>query len=382
MGRFVLWMSIFCAGVILYVGAGFIAPIVSGLILAFGLRPFESKIFPERIQSQKLRVWLLLLSFMAVFTTLTTYVIIASAHGIAKNVHLQEIKKKQNKQVEQKIFKDELYEEGAGMHETNEDVPSVPRDPDSDELVFSQTVETSPGSGLVQKINNLLSKVPGINSQELTRIWGEALRKAQSVALIVLSKILTAGPAILVQWVIFLITFILFFLNYDSVLGFFHSFARKSPDVKYCVEFFQNASRATLMGTLVVGTAQATIIAIGTAIAGFESFVLLGLCAFFASFIPFVGTALVWVSTLLYSLFNGDTQAAIIVGASGAISSVADNLILPTFIGSQNKVHPLLLFIVVIGFIELIGIWGLFIGPVLAIFSTRVFELWFKQVNA
>jgi predicted PurR-regulated permease PerM len=377
--KFIIWISIICSIIILYVGGGFIAPVLSGLILAFGLRPFEDSFVFKWLPSPRARMWALLLSFLAVFTTLSTYVVIASAKGIARNVHL-----KGNLETvpepQHKIFKEEVLAEKDQKQEnppTNESSSSEAASSAGSELVFAETVEQP--DGVVEKAKHFIGKIPGVNAEEIAKIWAEMLSRAQSLALFVLSRILTAGPAIFLQWVIFMISFVIFFLGYESLLAFFHSFDKKSKDVRDCVTFFQNATQATLMGTLVVGTAQASIITLGTAIAGFESFVLLGLCAFFASFVPFFGTAIVWVSALLYALVNGDTQAAIIVGVAGAMSSVADNLILPTFIGAKNKVHPLLLFIVVIGFIELIGIWGLFIGPVVSIFSTRVFELWYKK---
>lgn len=378
MSNFIVWTSLICGASILYVGAAFIAPVLSGLVLAFGLRPLENSALFSKIPSRRARKWTLLISFLALFTTLTTYVVIASARGIAKNVHLQVNDQKEEPQ--NQIFKED---------------PLIPKDQERDpngtaesssvsseqnangELIFSETVEKP--EGIIGKAKHLLEKIPGMDSEEISKIWSEMFSRAQSLALLVLSKILTAGPAIFIQWVVFLISFVVFFLGYESIVAFFHSFDKKSKEIRDCVTFFQESTRATLMGTLVVGTAQASIITVGTAIAGFESFILLGLCAFFASFVPFFGTAMVWVSALLYSLVNGDTQAAIIVGVAGGISSVADNLILPTFMGAQNKVHPLLLFVVVIGLIELLGIWGLFIGPVLSIFSTRVFELWYKK---
>ncbi|MEZ4815104.1 MAG: AI-2E family transporter [Bdellovibrionota bacterium] len=367
MSRFLFWISLLCAGVILFVGSGFIAPVLSGLVLAFGLRPLEDSFVFKKIASRRVRTFTLLFLFMSVFGTLSTYVIIASAKGIVRNVDLKSLQRERNPD-----------SSSANSTSENEEADGLPVQ-STDELFGPYSEEdVEPPSGVLSKVQGFLEKIPGLSTVEIAKMGSELISRAQSLALLVLSKILTAGPTIFIQWIVFLITFVVFFLSYDQVLGFLHSFEKKHKGVSECIVFFQNAAQATLMGTLVVGSAQATIIAVGTAIAGFNSFILLGLCAFFASFVPFFGTGLVWVSALAYTLIHGDTQAAIIVGVSGAMSSVADNLILPTFIGSKNKVHPLLLFIVVIGFIEWIGIWGLFIGPVLSIFSTRVFELWYK----
>ncbi len=118
---------------------------------------------------------------------------------------------------------------------------------------------------------------------------------------------------------------------------------------------------------------------LGAGIAGFNSFLLLGLCAFFASFVPFFGVGIVWGATALYAFLNGDTQAGVIMLVTGGISSVADNLIMPTFLGANTKVHPLVLFVVILGAIDLLGIWGLFIGPPVAIFSVQVTRIWLER---
>jgi predicted PurR-regulated permease PerM len=360
MNKIITWIFIFCSLAILYVGSDFLAPVLSGLILAFGLRPLEDSFLFKRIPTSRGRSLALLVGFLMIFSTLGTYVIVASAKNIARNVDLSSIQGKTPEEIKQEPMETQAE--------------SLELEPKAEDPAYQN-------SGIIDQAKELINKIPGMNADEIAKIWAEIIARAKTIALTILSKILTAGPTLFIQWVIFLLSFVVFFLNYNVLTRLLLSFDKKAKHVKECVTFFKNATRATLMGTLVVGTAQASIITIGTAIAGFESYVLLGLCAFFASFIPFVGTSLVWVSALIYALLHGDSQAAIIVSVAGALSSVADNLILPTFIGSKNKVHPLLLFIVVIGFIELIGIWGLFIGPVLAIFSTRVFELWIKEVT-
>ncbi len=392
--NFISKLTLLCVVVVVFISHTFIAPVLAGLVLASGLRPLLL-VFPfNKIKSVKIKTLTLLLAFLSVFGTLGTYVIIASARGIARNVDLRQIKDQEEKNKEKKL-KAESKSESHSDSEPHLDslTPEVQKLVEDEEQKLENTeqkeastieaeAKETPEAGkatFVDRAKKIISKIPGMNTEEVSRAWSDLLRGARNVMLTFLSKILSAGPGVVVEWAVFLLAFIFFFWGYDVFVKVMRSFNARYSGMNQAVTFFENATQATLMGTLVVGSCQGAIVSIGTAIAGFDSFVLLGFCAFFASFVPFFGTALVWGSVLIYSLVDGNSDAAIIVGVTGALSSVADNLILPTFVGSKNKVHPLLLFVVVIGMMNLVGLWGLLLGPVLSIFSTRMLELWYKK---
>ncbi len=124
---------------------------------------------------------------------------------------------------------------------------------------------------------------------------------------------------------------------------------------------------ANVYGILSVGLAQGVLTGIALAIVSAQSPLLLGLCAAFASIIPVVGAALVWVPAGLYLLFTGSMWKGVFVLAWGAlVISTADNIIRPWVVSGKVELHPLVLLFFILGGVQAFGFIGLFLGPVIA----------------
>lgn len=93
---------------------------------------------------------------------------------------------------------------------------------------------------------------------------------------------------------------------------------------------------------------------------------LLGFFTCFATIIPMVGTALVWIPVSVYFALTGDWFNAIGLFAYGAIViSQSDNLIRFILQKKMADIHPLItIFGVVIG-LPIFGFMGVIFGPLL-----------------
>jgi predicted PurR-regulated permease PerM len=124
---------------------------------------------------------------------------------------------------------------------------------------------------------------------------------------------------------------------------------------------------ANVYGIVSVGVVQGALTGIALAIAGARSALLLGFCAAFASIVPIVGTALVWVPAGLYLIFTGASWKGVFVLVWGAaVVTTADNIIRPWVVGGKVELHPLVLLFSILGGVEAFGFLGLFLGPVIA----------------
>lgn len=139
---------------------------------------------------------------------------------------------------------------------------------------------------------------------------------------------------------------------------------------------FENVCRGVVLGTLAAGLAQATLAGIGFAVAGVEGLWMLIVLTMLCSFIPFLGAAVVWGGVAIYLFFDGRPVAAFLLAGYGAgIVSTSDNIVRAYVIGSQAKLHPLVALISVLGAIRLVGLWGIFLGPMLAAFLVALVEI-------
>lgn len=131
---------------------------------------------------------------------------------------------------------------------------------------------------------------------------------------------------------------------------------------------------STIYGGIVVAMAQGIIGAIAFALLSVHSPILWGLAISIASFIPIVGSAIVWVPAVLILLFKGFILEGLILAVVGVLGiGMVDNVLRPIIIQGRLRMPLLAIFLSVLGGIELFGLIGLVMGPlVLAVFVSVV----------
>lgn len=137
---------------------------------------------------------------------------------------------------------------------------------------------------------------------------------------------------------------------------------------------------ATLRGSLLTGLVQGCLGLFIFLVTGFSAPILLGVLTGFASFIPVVGTSMVWVPATLYLLISGSTtNGLILLGFSVLVISQADHFLRPMLIGGRMELHRMLLFFSILGGLALFGILGIFLGPMLTSMSVAILEIYRKR---
>lgn len=129
---------------------------------------------------------------------------------------------------------------------------------------------------------------------------------------------------------------------------------------------FNHVVRAVVLATFAAALAQGLALGIGLQIAGFGHFFLLSFLATLAALIP-LGTLLVWGPCAVWMACTGHWGWAIFLAVYGAgFVGTLDNVIRTYVLQSNVTLHPLLAFVSVLGGLQLMGFWGVFIGPVVA----------------
>jgi predicted PurR-regulated permease PerM len=130
---------------------------------------------------------------------------------------------------------------------------------------------------------------------------------------------------------------------------------------------------ANVYAMVAVGVAQGGLTTIAMLILSVPSAVLFGLAAAFASVIPLVGTALVWIPVAGFLFFSGHPgKALFLVIWSLLLVGTIDNVIRPFVVVGKVGAHPLLLVFSMLGGVAAFGFIGLFIGPVVLSVLTAV----------
>lgn len=133
-------------------------------------------------------------------------------------------------------------------------------------------------------------------------------------------------------------------------------------------------------GILLSALTQGIIGVIGFSIVGLERPLLLGIFVAFLSPIPYVGTALVWVPTVVLLYVSGDYWQAIFLALwCATVMSSVDAFLKPLFIGRQANIHSLLMFLALIGGMTVYGPSGLVLGPFIALLVVVFSEMYLEN---
>lgn len=133
---------------------------------------------------------------------------------------------------------------------------------------------------------------------------------------------------------------------------------------------------ATIYGVLVIAAIQGTLGTIIFSILGLPSPLLWGVVMFFLSMIPMAGAFLVWVPAAIYLAVTGSyIQALVLVAWGVLVIGTIDNVLSPRLVGRRARLHELLIFFGVLGGIEVFGVLGLVLGPVLVAVTLALLEM-------
>jgi predicted PurR-regulated permease PerM len=192
------------------------------------------------------------------------------------------------------------------------------------------------------------------------------------------------GPALLGASVgalasTFIMLAALFFLLVDGrhlirVLG------RVSPlqaaQTEELLQEFANVSSATLVGAALTAVVQALLATIAFAVARVPHAVFLGIATLVASFVPVIGTALVWIPAALLLALTGHMTAAVFVAAWCAVLlTAADNVVKPLAMRGKVEMHTGLVFLGLLGGITMFGLLGIIAGPLVIAFLLALLRM-------
>jgi predicted PurR-regulated permease PerM len=83
--------------------------------------------------------------------------------------------------------------------------------------------------------------------------------------------------------------------------------------------------------------------------------------------IPAIGTGIVWLPVALYLLATGAVvKGLILIGVGGLIIGSVDNILRPVLVGRDTRMPDYVVLISTLGGLQVFGIHGLIVGPVIA----------------
>lgn len=241
-----------------------------------------------------------------------------------------------------------------------------------------ETLSTS-GSGSVQGFVDLIHRhLP--DSLKNIDLVGALRQGVEKIAAFVASSI---GPLVknLFSFLVnlFILLFALFFVFRDGE-KIMRAVRHLLPFEREIQEHMLRESRdlifASVAVALLIAAIQGVLGGLAFEITGVRAPVFLGVLVGFCSIVPVVGSSLVWFPAGLWLGLGGHWgKALVILVICGGVAGLADNFVRPLLLRNRTRLNDLLLFLSILGGLNVFGLLGLVVGPTVVAAALGVFRV-------
>ncbi len=181
--------------------------------------------------------------------------------------------------------------------------------------------------------------------------------------------------------------FVLFYFLLYYMLINDYKFLRKIKEIlpfsqknkNRVINKFSDVTKATIIGSLLIALLQGVMLWLGFHFLGIPGALFWGLVTAIISFIPIIGSPIIWVPASIILFLNGSPIKALILIIWGFIISTVDNIIRPITNKKFGEIHPLISIIGLFIGISKFGFLGIFIGPLLVAYFVLIWEIYKEE---
>ncbi len=237
---------------------------------------------------------------------------------------------------------------------------------------------------LITYIQAILSNYFDISTLDLQVMIADAIKESTSFIANGLKGFLKDFAAFVLNLVLTFFTMYFLFKDGDSLLNIVKDIIPLSESYKKrIIKKNRLVISATLNGGLAVGAIQGLLGGFAFWFLGLSAPILWGFVMLIMSFIPSVGTALVWGPAVVYLVIQASYLKAIVLLVWGLlIVGLADNLLRPVIVSGRTNQHPLLLFFSILGAVNVFGLIGIIAGPILLSIGISMLEIYHETLKS
>jgi predicted PurR-regulated permease PerM len=212
--------------------------------------------------------------------------------------------------------------------------------------------------------------------------WRASLEKGMNSAAQIATDVIdkTSGSVLVLAANVLMTLFAMFYLFLDgkALLGKLNHLVPLRQEYKNILFLrFLQMSRATVKACLVIGLIQGTLGALTFMLFGIKSWLMWGIVMVLLSILPMLGTWVVMFPAAIIQVIIGNVwQGVGIFLLSAVVISNIDSFLRPRIVGSQARVHDMVVFFATIGGIAVFGIMGFIIGPVIASLFVTIIDIY------
>ena len=178
----------------------------------------------------------------------------------------------------------------------------------------------------------------------------------------------------------FIVFFFLFFLFRDwerALAGLRSVLPLTDREADTLFEVVGDTISAVINGMLLVALAQGTLGGLIFWWLGLPAPILWGAVMALLSFLPMLGTGIIWVPAAGFLALQGHWIKAAILTAWGVLAiGLVDNFMYPTLVGKKIRLHMIAVFVALLGGVTLFGFAGVILGPLFFAMAYGILKVW------
>jgi len=224
-------------------------------------------------------------------------------------------------------------------------------------------------------VNAILQKISSSPYLDYLNLDIVSLReKFISIFIDIISSVASYLPSLIVSLVVLIFGMYYMFTNWIILSNSLEKYLpfKNKKDV---INDITKTTKGILYGMFIIAIIEFIVAAVGFAILGVDSYLILAAIIFILAFIPNIGPGLVWIPLALINIALGNYSIAIGAIILGLIISIPIDTFLRTkLLGDTSRIHPLIMLLGVLGGLSLFGIFGFVIGPLILLYTIRIIE--------
>lgn len=168
------------------------------------------------------------------------------------------------------------------------------------------------------------------------------------------------------EFIFSFITAFYFIKDGKRFLSYMSNLSGDKDNFNKIISSIRQVIKATILGGVLTALIQGCVGALGFLIVGLNTFFMWMFLIALFSFVPMIGTAIIWIPVAIYFFIIGKYLSGLFIVIWGIVAiGLIDNYIRPLIISSQISVHPMFLFFGILGAVFVFGPIGILLGPII-----------------
>jgi predicted PurR-regulated permease PerM len=213
--------------------------------------------------------------------------------------------------------------------------------------------------------------------------FGQYIKQGLGVLVQSFGAVFSSVAKIILDLFVFLIALYFFLKDGNKLKDYIVALSPlDDTDDEFIVSRLKLGVSAAIKGNLAIGLIQGILTGVGFTIFGVPNAVLWGGVAAVSALLPGIGTALVITPGIIFLFLTGNVFGAVglLIWGMTAVGLV-DSVLGPRLVGRGMKLHPLAVFIAVLGGISLFGPLGFLLGPLAMSICLAFIDIYFALKN-